>query len=161
MMVGMRVALVLVAVLASACTRWAARPDHDTTETPSTAALLAVAQRDAEAGRAREANARYEAIVRERPGDPLAAEALHRLAVLRIDPASPLRDRRIAQTLFRRLAHDYPDTPQGHEARSWRVVLRELDRCEVEATRRGADAEQLRQTLESIKDSDLELEQNP
>jgi len=161
MMGVVRVALTLVVALASACATWTARPEHDPTESTSTAMLLAAADHDGATGRVREANARYEAIVRERPDDPLAPEALHRLALLRVDPTSPLRDRRIAQALFRRLARDYPATPQGREARSWRVVLRELDRCEVEATRQGADAERLRQTLESIKDSDLELEQNP
>jgi hypothetical protein len=81
--------------------------------------------------------------------------------MLRVDPSGPLRDRRAAQALFRRLANEYGDTLPGREARAWRLLLREIDRCEAEAARRGADVEKLRQTLESIKDSDLELEHEP
>ncbi len=161
MMRIVRITLALVVLLASGCARWTAGPGHEAPDGTSAAALLAAGDRDAAAGRARQASARYDAIVREHPGDPLAAEALQRQALLRMDPTSPLHDRRIAQSFLRRLARDYPSTPQGREARTWRLVLRELDSCEVEATRRGADAEQLRRTLESVKDSDLELEQKP
>ena len=40
-------------------------------------------------------------------------------------------------------------------------LLGEIDRCTVEATKRGANAEKLQKTLDSIRDSDLELEQHP
>jgi hypothetical protein len=129
--------------------------------TDATGLELDRADEDALQGRPREAYARYEAIVRDHPNDPAAAEALHRMAMLRVEAGSPLRDRRTAQLLFRRLATDYGTTLSGREARAWRVLLREIDRCEAEATRRGADAEKLRQTLDSIRDSDLELEQHP
>ncbi len=127
----------------------------------SVSTALAAADRDSLAGRAREANARYEAIVRDHPDDPGAAVALLRQAMLRLEPGSPIRDRRAAQTLLRTLATEHGDTLAGREARIWRGLTREIDRCEVEATRRGADAEKLRQTLDSIRDSDLELEQHP
>ena len=129
--------------------------------TDQTESELARADEDALRGRPREAYGRYETIVRDHPNDPVAAEALHRMAMLRVEAGSPLRDRRMAQLLFRRLATDYGNTLSGREARAWRVLLREIDRCEAEATRRGADAEKLRQTLDSIRDSDLELEQHP
>ena len=47
----------------------------------------------------------------------------------------------------------------------WKVelsgLLGEIDRCTAEATKRGADAEKLQKTLDSIRDSDLELETHP
>jgi hypothetical protein len=123
------------------------------------AEALADADRSALAGRPREAATRYEAIVRDHPADASAAEALHRLVMLRLEPSSPVHDRRVAAALLRRLATDHGNTLVGREARAWRSVLRDLDKCEAEATRSEADNEKLRQTLESIKDSDLELEQ--
>jgi hypothetical protein len=79
--------------------------------------------------------------------------------MLRAEPGSAVRDQRAAQAHFRRLAGEYRNTLSGREARAWRNLLAELDRCELEATKRGADADKLRQTLDSIRDSDLELEQ--
>jgi len=130
-------------------------------ESRASRAAIAEADRDALQGRLREAAARYEAVVRDYPKEPAAAEALHRLAMLRLEPGSSLRDRRAAQALLRRLSTEYASTLWGREARAWRGLLREIDRCAAEATRRGADAEKLRQTLDSIRDSDLELEQHP
>jgi hypothetical protein len=121
---------------------------------------LAEADRAALGGRPRDATKRYEAVVREHPTDAAAAEALHRLVMLRLEPGSPVRDKRIAASLLRKLATEHGDTLAGREARTWRALLRDLDRCEVESTRNEADAEKLRQTLESIKDSDLQLEQH-
>jgi hypothetical protein len=127
----------------------------------STESALAAADRDAAEGRSRDAVARYETIVKEHPNDPDAAEALHRLAMLRLEPGSALRDRRTGLANLRRLATEYGSTLPGREARAWRQLLGQIDRCEAEAAKRGADVEKLRQTLESIKDSDLELEQRP
>jgi hypothetical protein len=147
--------LPVVAALAVACQpAWLRRP-----WSTSAASALAQADRDALAGHSTEAIAGYEAIVRDHPKSQQAAEALHRLGMLRAEPGSPARDRRAAQAYFRRLAIEYRDTLPGREARAWRNLLVELDRCEVEATKRGADAQKLRQTLDSIRDSDLELEQ--
>lgn len=127
---------------------------------PVVAQALADADKTALAGRPREAASRYEAIVRDHPEDPAAAEALHRLAMMRLDPGSTIHDKRAATALLRKLASEHGNTLVGREARVWRALLRDLDRCEVESTRNEADAEKLRQTLESIKDSDLEQEQH-
>ena len=112
-------------------------------------------------GKVRDANARYELIVKQYPKDPIAAEALHRMAMLRLEVGSPIRDRRAAATLLRRLQSEYPNTLWGREARAWRGLLGEIDRCTTEATKRGADAQKLQKTLDSIRDSDLELETHP
>jgi hypothetical protein len=156
--VGARVVSLIVVLTVSGCSAWrggAAAPAGS-----AASGELAEADRAALGGQPRDAASRYEAIVREHPSDPAAAEALHRLVMLRLEPGSPIRDRRVAATLLRRLANEHGDTLVGREARTWRAVLRDLDRCEVESTRNEADAEKLRQTLESIKDSDLELEQH-
>jgi hypothetical protein len=150
--------LVLSATVVAGCTGWSVPA---VTDAGAARAALAQADRDAAEGRLREAATRYEAIVREDPKDPAAADALHRLAMLRLEPGSPIRDRRAAQALLRRLAIEHPRTLSGREARVWRGLLREIDRCEAEATKRGADAEKLRQTLDSIRDTDIELEQHP
>lgn len=153
-----RVALVVLLPLVVACEGgW--RP-HARTPNPVTAQALADADQAALAGRARDATTRYEAIVRDHPSDPAAAEALHRLVMLRLEPGSPVHDRRAAAQLLRRLATEHGDTLVGREARTWRALLQNLDKCEVEAARSGADADKLRQTLESVKDSDLESEQH-
>jgi hypothetical protein len=152
--------VVLAATLAAGCAaRWPGRGPASESATLRTA--MAEADAEASAGRLRSEVARYEAIVRQNPKDPIAAEALHRLAMLRLEPKSPLRDRRAGYALLRRLSSEHPKTLWGREARAWRGLVDQLSRCEAEATRRGADAEKLRQTLDSIRDSDLELEQHP
>ena len=155
-----RHAVVLLAGVLAGCTAgWPGFPSPEGSR--AARAAITEADRDAREGRFREAAARYEAIVRDSPKDPVAAEALHRLAMLRLEPRGPLRDRRAAAALLRRLAKEHGSTLWGREARVWQTLLRQLDRCEAEATRRGADAEKLRQTLDSIRDSDLELENHP
>jgi hypothetical protein len=130
-------------------------------KSPGAAQALADADRAALLGRPRDATSQYEAIVRQYPNDAVTSEALHRLVMLRLEPGSPVRDKRVAGALLRRLATEHPNTLAGREAKTWRTLLRDLERCEVESTRNEADAEKLRQTLESIKDSDLELEEHP
>jgi hypothetical protein len=152
-------ALALVAVTGLGC-----RPGLVGGLRPGSAAAdhaLTAADQEALAGRSARAIRAYETIVKQHPGTPHAAEALHRLGMLRVEPGSSARDRRTAQAHFRKLAAEYRNTLPGREARAWRNLLSELDRCEIEATKRGADAEKLRQTLDSIRDSDLELEQAP
>lgn len=139
---------------------WDVAPDPS--RRPSTTDdVLAEPETELAAGQARSAATAYERIARDYAGQDVAAHALHDLAVLRIDPRSPLRDRRVAQALLARLAAEYPDTHWGREARGWHVLFRSIDRCEVEATQLGADADRLRQTIDSLKDSDLELERHP
>jgi hypothetical protein len=129
----------------------------------SRAARSAMIDADAAArnGKIRDAYARYELIVKQYPKDPVAPEALHRMAMLRLEVGSPIRDRRQAAAILRRLQSEYPNTLWGREARAWRGLLGEIDRCTVEATKRGANAEKLQKTLDSIRDSDLELETHP
>jgi hypothetical protein len=153
-----RLALVAAALAAVACQPGWRRPGG-LSWAPTAARTLEQADRDALAGRTGQAIERYEQVVRDHPKSPQAAEALHRLGMLRAEPGSTARDRRAAQVYFRRLAVDYRGTLEAREARAWRNLLRELDRCELEATKRGADAQKLRETLDSIRDSDLELEQ--
>ena len=153
------VSLILVVSLAG-CSAGCRGGSVGTNASTTASAELAEADRAALGGRPRDAASRYEAIVRDHPSDDVAAEALHRLAMLRLEPGGPLRDKRIAASLLRRLAAEHGETLVGREARAWRALLRDLDKCEVESTRNEADAEKLRQTLESIKDSDLELEQH-
>ena len=156
-------ALVMTVLLAAGCSAgwdlgWA-RPAASPQE-PTPEVLLADADATA-AGDPRAASAIYERNARENQGQAVAARALHDQAFLLMDPRSPIADPRGARVILGRLASEYPKTPQGREARRWRLLLRQIDRCEEEATRVGADAERLRQTLETIKDSDLELEQHP
>jgi hypothetical protein len=155
-----RLLLVLLSVLAAGC---AAGWNGPSPSGESRAARTAMTDADAAAqsGKVRDANARYELIVKQYPKDPIAAEALHRMAMLRLEVGSPIRDRRAAAALLRRLQSDYPTTLWGREARAWRGLLGEIDRCTAEATKRGADAQKLQKTLDSIRDSDLELEQHP
>ena len=155
-----RLGLVLAVATLCACPAGWRGMSETSPSSPVAAQALADADKAALAGRPREAGARYEGIVRDHPQDPAAAEALHRLAMMRLDPQSPLHDKRAAAALLRKLANEHGNTLAGREARTWRVLVRDLDRCEVESTRNEADAEKLRQTLESIKDSDLELEQH-
>lgn len=128
-----------------------------------TSANGAIAEADAEAmaGRQRNALTMYETIVKEHPGEEVAAHALHGMAIVRLDPRSPVRDRRLGLQHLTKLSSEYPNTSWGREARLWRLLLREIDRCEAEATQLGADADRLRQTLDSLRDSDLELETKP
>jgi hypothetical protein len=157
-MTARQVVLLLSATVVAGCAGWSVqRPPG---ESGAARAAMVEADRDASEGRLRDATVQYEQIVRDHPKDPVAAEALHRLAMLRLE-RGPLRDRRAAAALLRRLASEHPRTLAGREARLWSGLLRQIDRCEAEATKRGADAEKLRQTLDSIRDTDLELETHP
>jgi hypothetical protein len=154
--------LVPVLVLVAGCGAWRSPWLADTPEEGGGAEVrLEHARIEADAGRPKNAVVLYENVIREHPGEPVAAEALHDLAMLRLQPRSPVRDRRAAYQLLSRLAREHPKTQWGREARVWRVVLGEVDRCEAEATRLGADAERLRQTIESLKDADVDLEELP
>jgi hypothetical protein len=158
-MTGRAVFSLLAALVVAGCTTgWRGPASGE-----SRAARSAMTDADAAAmsGKVRDANARYELIVKQYPNDPIAAEALHRMAMLRLEVRSPIRDRRQAAAILRRLQSDYPTTLWAREARAWRGLLGEIDRCTVEATKRGANAEKLQKTLDSIRDSDLELETHP
>jgi hypothetical protein len=149
------------AVVAAGCTLpWAQQPGAPPSA-PVANASLDEADAALAAGKTRTAAALYERVAREQSGHDAGARALHELLVLRTDPKSPMQDHKAAAILATRLANDYRDTRWVREARAWRVLLRSIDRCEAEATQLGADAERLRQTLDSLKDTDVELEQHP
>jgi outer membrane protein assembly factor BamD (BamD/ComL family) len=154
--VSVRAAVLAAALVAGACTSWL-RPHPSADAEP--AATLAKAHAEDDAGHTDVAVGLYERVAHDHPATPAAAEALHALVVLRLDPDSPARDRHAAESALARLVADYPKTRTAAEGRAWRVLLRRLSRCEVEAARRGADAQKLRETLDSLKDSDIDLEQ--
>jgi len=141
--------------------RWAHWGGEEAAHPPTTDDVLAQPEADLAAGRPRSAVAAYERIAHDYAGQDVAAHALHDLAVLRLDPRGGVHDRKAAQALLARLVTEYPDTRWGREARAWRLLFRSIDHCEAEATQLGSDAERLRQTIDSLKDSDLELEQHP
>ena len=114
------------------------------------AALVArgdeLAQRDPQA-----AHELYRRVIRDRPRDPAAPEALYRLALLYVAPDGPLRDYRAARTAFERLLTEYPDNSHVAEARAWSVALGELARTEAESAK-------LRANLERLKELDMQQE---
>jgi hypothetical protein len=75
----------------------------------------------------------------------VAEDALWGLALLYVDPKSPLRDYQAALTTFGRLLDLEPNGRHADEARAWRATLRDLLRHEREATRLRADIERLRE----------------
>jgi hypothetical protein len=158
-MTGRAVLSLLAALVVGCTTGW--RGPAASGESRAARTAMTDADATAMSGKVRDANARYELIVKQYPKDPIAAEALHRMAMLRLEVGSPIRDRRQAAAILRRLQTDYPTTLWGREARAWRGLLGEIDRCTAEATKRGANAEKLQKTLDSIRDSDLELETHP
>jgi hypothetical protein len=160
-MMGRAMLSLLAALAVGGCTSAWWRTPSASGESRAARSALTDADDAAMNGKIRDATARYELIVKQYPKDPIAAEALHRMAMLRLEVGSPIRDRRQAAVILRRLQSDYPTTLWGREARAWRGLLGEIDRCTAEATKRGADAEKLQKTLDSIRDSDLELETHP
>jgi hypothetical protein len=102
-------------------------------------------------GRPRDARQVYAAVIREHPKAPAAADALYGIAILQVEPKSPLRDYEAARTTFQRLLAEHPESPHAAEARAWRAALGEIERC-------SADAARLRQDMESLKRLDLEQE---
>src|SRR5687767_8539525 len=111
-----QVVLLLSATVVAGCAGWSVQRAPG--ESGAARAAMVEADRDASEGRLRDATVQYEQIVRDHPKDPVAAEALHRLAMLRLE-RGPLRDRRAAAALLRRLASEHPRTLAGREARLW------------------------------------------
>lgn len=148
----------LVVALASVVVGCAATapPSPAPSPPPLTAAaqLFAEGQAAQAAGKQRTALALYGRVADEHPSDPVAADALQAIVILRVDPASPLRDYRLARPVLARLTADHPQSRWAPAARAWRNVLTELERCQEEET-------QLRRTLDAMKRLDLELERRP
>jgi outer membrane protein assembly factor BamD (BamD/ComL family) len=99
----------------------------------------------------REARTLYQKVIRQHPGTPAAADALYGLAQLLVQPESPLRDYSAAHATLGRLLAEYPESPHASEARAWHAALGELLRSQ-------ADARQVREDLERLKQLDMEQE---
>jgi len=146
-------ATVAVVVLLAGCASFRPKRPPAPTPTPApdrSATMVArgdqLAQKDPEA-----AHELYRSVLRDRPRDPVAPEALYRLALLYVAPDGPLHDYRAARTAFERLLTEYPDNPHAAEARAWSVALSELERTEAESAK-------LRANLERLKELDMQQE---
>ena len=152
----------LVALLATGCGPWRSTwMSTKPVQAGPAAARLEDARREVDAGQPKNAVVLYEGVIRDHAGQDVAAEALHDLAVLRLTPGTPVRDRRAGYQLLSRLAREHAKTRWGREAKVWRLLFRQVDQCQAEAARLGVDAERLRQTVESLKDADVDLEELP
>jgi len=145
---GARVAVVIL--LAGCASFRSKRPPAPAPAPDRSATLVArgdeLAQKDPQA-----AQELYRSVLRNRPRDPVAPEALYRLALLYVAPDGPLRDYRAARTAFERLLSEYPDSPHVAEARAWSAALGELERTEAESVK-------LRANLERLKELDMQQE---
>ncbi|HYR95323.1 MAG TPA: hypothetical protein VEM57_01250 [Candidatus Binatus sp.] len=149
----MRRALVLAAaVLIAGCAR-ILPPRPQEAAPPDAAALLARADELARNRSPQEARTVYRRVLRTYRGTPAAAEALHGLGRLYVDPDSPLHDWGTANVAFGLLLAKYPDSRHAAEARAWRAALAEL-------LRNQADAKRLRADLQRLKELDMEQEQD-
>ena len=88
------------------------------------AQLVAQADDLARRGQARAALAAYERVLREHPGDPAGAAALHGQGRLQADPAGGVRNYRAAQRAYARLLAEYPESRWEADARAWQVGAR-------------------------------------
>jgi tetratricopeptide (TPR) repeat protein len=107
---------------------------------------------EARAGRPREARRAYAEALAAEPTGPVAEDALWALALLYVDPESPLRDYQTAATTFGRLVELNPRGRHAEQARAWRSALRELARQEREASRLRADIDRLRELDAQMED---------
>src|SRR5262245_54083840 len=147
--------LVLLLLLSSAigCAQWRI-PTRQPPASVSPAVDL-LAEADGLASRKpQEARRLYREVLRQKPSDEIAAEALYGLARLRLDPASPLKDYRVALVTLAQLRARYPRSRRALDARAWEAALGEIDRCELERGRLKTD-------LDRMKETDFELEGEP
>jgi hypothetical protein len=148
-----RFALLLLLSSAIGCAQWqlpSRRP-------PASASPVVVRLAEADglaASKPQEARRLYREVLRQKPPDEMAAEALYGLARLRLDPASPLKDYRVAAVTLAQLRARYPRSRRALDARAWQAVLGEIDRCELERGRLKTD-------LDRMKEADFELEGEP
>lgn len=156
--------LALALLLAVGCS--AARMPSSAEGQPSEAArLVARADALAEARDGRAAQYAYQQVVREFPGDPAAAAALYGLGRLGTDPASDLRNYRVAHAAFSRLLAEYPRSRWARDARAWQATLADLLAGEDQVTRmklqlrwREEEATGLKAQLQQLRSIDLDLE---
>ena len=153
----------LLLLAATACSTapsspWVSTEPRDPGGLRAAGQLIAHADDLARRGQTRAALAAYERALREHPGDPAGASALHGLGRLQADPAGGLRNYRAAQRTFSRLLADYPESRWEAEARTWQAVLGDLLAREAEATRLKEEAVRLRTQIEQLRRTDLDLE---
>lgn len=122
------------------------------------AELVAHADELARRGQARAALAAYDRVLREHPGDPAGAAALHGQGRLQADPAGGVRNYRAAQRAYARLQAEYPGSRWEADARAWQVALAELLAREAEAARLKEETARLRTQIEQLRRTDLDLE---
>jgi outer membrane protein assembly factor BamD (BamD/ComL family) len=129
------------------------------------AQLVAQADDFARRGQARAALAAYERVLREHPGDPAGAGALHGQGRLQADPAGGVRNYRAAQRAYARLLAEYPESRWEADARAWQVVLADLLAREAETARLKDEAAKLKEEtvrlrtqIERLRRTDLDLE---
>jgi len=160
----------LVLLALSACS--AAGPSPSGSVAPgdpggSRPAARLVAQADdlARRGQARAALAAYERVLREHPGDPAGAAALHGQGRLQADPAGGVRNYRAAHRAYSRLLAEYPESRWEADARAWQIVLGDLlareaetARLREEAARLKEEAVRLKTQIEQLRRTDLDLE---
>jgi TolA-binding protein len=120
--------------------------------------LIAHADDLARRGQARAAQAAYERVLREHPGDPEGASALYGLGRLQADPAGGLRNYRAAQQTFSRLLADYPRSRWEADARAWQAMIGGLLAREAEAAQLKEEAARLKRQIEQLRRTDLDLE---
>jgi len=160
----------LLLLAATACSTgrpfpWGGAESRDPGEARAAVQLIAHADDLARSGQTRAALAAYERVLREHPGDPVAAAALYALGRLQADPAGGLRNYRAAQRAFARLLADYPESRWAAEARTWQALIGDLLAREVEtarlkeeAARLKDEAARLRTQIEHLRRTDLDLE---
>jgi hypothetical protein len=138
-----RVAVLVLAVVLTGCA--ALRAGRDLVPSSRAEAALERGDTEARAGRPRTARRAYAEALAAEPTGPVAEDALWALALLYVDPDSPLRDYQAAATTFGRLVELNPRGRHAEQARAWRSALRELARQEREASRLRADIDRLRE----------------
>jgi hypothetical protein len=145
-----RRSLLLAAAVLAGCVR---KPPAPVPVPQEATALLAQAD-DLARTHASHAKARalYRRVLREYPGTPAAADALHALGWLYADPESPFHDWETANVAFGLLLTRHPGSRWTAEARAWHAALTELLRSQ-------ADARRLRDGLQRLKELDVEQEQ--
>ena len=144
---------------------WGSPEPRDPAASRPAVRLIADADDLARRGQTQAALAAYERALREYPGDPAGAAALHGIGRLQTDPASGLRNYRAAYRTFSRLLADYPESGWETEARAWRAVIGDLVAREEDAARLKEDAWRLKEEtarlktqIERLRRTDLDLE---
>jgi hypothetical protein len=125
-------------------------------------------------GRYMEAREEYSTVLMGRDAPAGADRALLGLARLALAAENPGRDERQAAMFLDRLVREYPESGWIVEARTWRDLLRTLDRLQGDVRRHQHDLQRvrrlrerdqqevvrLRQERERLRQIDLELERS-